>query len=572
MKKKLSLGLYALGLLFYLVLPCFGMGTAPPSNSPTFTNTLLAKAEVDECYNGIGQPYKAGPTCASNEKKKANQSYLWGMTKSGDTIWFGTAPNMLCLVQAFSEYENPSDYTANPYQGSLWVCEYAKGQYLKTKMPNVPAPAVFNDYRPPKIYTYNITTKTLTDKTLAITDANAQLLLQATFGLRSAVTYSGLVILSGPMALGAGINVFVFNASTGNFIAAGTLTSYQNIRKWLVLNNVLYTAVGKESGGGAVLRWSGTMANPLAFTEVGTLDGTGAELEVYNGRIFVSTWPSRTGTANLAGLWMSPVVSSTGLTTADAASWKKVWQVDKYEPDAFGAMLYGMGAMASYGGYLYWGTMHVQGKAALSYIKQYNIPTYGYADAYFNSWRATAVFRGSNFDTTPSVELLYGESSMPVFVKSGSSGYWTTSRNKMGGVSGRYGTSGFGNDYNNYTWTMAVYKNQLFVGTMDFSYLILDWNNLQNEYTGGNYIPIPWFFYPDSSEFGADLWRFPSASSAAVRVSRDGLGNYTNYGFRNSIADDATGLYLGTANPANIAANSDGSLKGGWELRRLVQN
>jgi hypothetical protein len=478
---------------------------------------------------------------------------------------------MLCLVHAFASYENPDLYEAKPYQNNLWVCEYDKGQYLTSQMPGVTVPAVFSDYRPPKIYSYNITTKTLTDKTLAITDPKAQLLLQATFGLRSAVSYGNMVLLSGPMALGAGINVFLFNSATGAFLGATTLTQYQNIRKWLVYNDVLYTAVNKESGGGAVLRWAGTAGNLFAFTEVGTIDGSGAEIAVHNGRIYVGTWPSRTATAtSMAGLWMSPVVPTGGLTEANASGWKKVWQVDKYEADSFNATLYGMGAMASFGGYLYWGTMHVQGKAALAFIDEYNIPESGYDDAYFNSWRATAVFRGRNFETTPSIELLYGDSSMPVFVKSGSSGYWTSARNKMGGVSGRYGSSGFGNTYNNYTWTMAVYKNQLYVGTMDHSYLWLDWDNLQNEYLGGPYIPIPWFWQPDSSEFGADLWRFSSTSSGATRLSRNGLGNYTNYGFRSILADDATGLYLGTANPASIAQWSNGSQRGGWELIRLV--
>lgn len=566
--KTLSMSLFVTGLVFYLVMPCFGMGVQPQPTPAAFSSKRLAKAEVDECFNGVGNYYKEGPNCSSGERKKANQSYLWGLTKFDDTLWFGTAPNMICMVHAFASYEN-SEYDPQPYQGNLWTCEYEEGQYLDSEMASLNVPEKFNDYRPPKIYTYDISTSTLTEKSSAITNATAQLLLQSTFGLRSAVAYGNYVILSGPRALGSGINIFLFNGSTGAFVGATTLTDYQNIRKWLVLDDILYAAVSKESGGGAVIRYTGTTSNPFSFTEVGILDGSGAEIVSHDGRIFVGTWPDRTGDSGaIAGIYMSPEVPSGGLTASHAYSWTKVWQADDYEPDSFGATIYGTGAMASYGGYLYWGTMHVHGRAAISFVNEYNIPTSGYYDAYFNSWRATAVFRCSNFDaSSPSVELLYGDSQLPVY----SNGRWSYARNNMGGISGKYGSSGFGNDYNNYTWTMAVYKDQLWVGTMDHSYLWTDFENLQNIYLGGTYIYVPWWWSPDTSDYGADIWRFPSTSSSAVRFTKNGLGNYTNYGFRTVLVDD-TGLYYGTANPANIAQWDDGSLKGGWELWRITGN
>jgi hypothetical protein len=68
---------------------------------------------------------------------------------------------------------------------------------------------------------------------------------------------------------------------------------------------------------------------------------------------------------------------------------------------------------------------------------------------------------------------------------------------------------------------------------------------------------------------GADLMRFDSLDQKAVAVSRDGLGNYLNYGLRTMIADEDT-LYIGTANPMNLETlTNDARPEGGWELLKL---
>jgi hypothetical protein len=286
----------------------------------------------------------------------------------------------------------------------------------------------------------------------------------------------------------------------------------------------------------------------------------------------VGTWPDRNAVnPPPAGLWMSPLVPAGGLTAAAANSWQKVWDVGRYEPDSVIRGLYGMGAMVSYGGYLYWGTMHSPAAAFKALVSRYNISSLGFATAFFNGWRATALFRAADPAAPAGVELLYGEANLPVFVSPLLGGIWTYRPNNMNGVSGKYGKSGFGNLYNNYTWTMAVYKNQLYVGTMDNSYLWLDWDNLFFGWMEDNYFSLPPLWTPDEEEYGADLYRFPSTSQAAVRMTRNGYDNYFNYGFRTILADETTGLYLGTANPANIARDFDGTLLGGWELIRMTQ-
>ena len=566
-----------------VALPGFGMGPHPPE---PFGHELVARAEADECFNGIGEPYLAGPDCGWRETAKTNQNYLWGLTKAGDKLWFGTAANMLCLVRAFSSYSADGDggtglgdllSSVSPYRNDLWACEYQQGMYPSTEM-MTSIPDIFGDYRPPKIYTYDINTRALIDKTGDLAGIGDQLRLETTFGLRSAAAFAGLVFLSGPVALGNGINVFVFDADSGAFLKSATLPRYQNIRKWLVKDGVLYAAVADENGGGKVLRWTGSRDNPFSFVEVGVLDGGGAEIVEHNGYLFVGTWPSRGEAPANAGIWMSPVVPPGGLTESDYNSWTKVWQCGEYEPDPLNAAIYGIGAMAAYGGYLYWGTMHVHGKAAVVFIDHYNMGLYQFAQTYFNTWRATALFRCADFrPEARDIELLYGNRTLPVYVPVSSSyGYWAYRKNNMGGISGKYGQAGFGNIYNNYTWTMAVYDDQLFVGTMDHSYLWLDWDHLQQNYWGNDYfsiptIDIPWLWTPSQDEYGADLWRFPSINAAAERGSRDGLGNFTNYGFRSAVVDDSTGLYIGTANPASLYTDSYGNNKGGWELYRIFK-
>ena len=38
------------------------------------STTLLAKAEADECYDGIGNPYPAGPPCATGTPSCATRA------------------------------------------------------------------------------------------------------------------------------------------------------------------------------------------------------------------------------------------------------------------------------------------------------------------------------------------------------------------------------------------------------------------------------------------------------------------------------------------------------------------
>jgi hypothetical protein len=129
-----------------------------------------------------------------------------------------------------------------------------------------------------------------------------------------------------------------------------------------------------------------------------------------------------------------------------------------------------------------------------------------------------------------------------------------------------WGPAGFDNYYNNYTWTMDEYAGQLYVGTMDDSYLIEEGLPLILAALGlppDTPIPMP------EATHGADLYRFPSAASPALAESLNGVGNPSTYGVRTMLADDA--LYLGMANPMNLLTDPlDDKPEGGWELLRLT--
>jgi hypothetical protein len=85
---------------------------------------------------------------------------------------------------------------------------------------------------------------------------------EETLGLRWVGTLGGLVFLGGPtLTVTEGINLFTFRNDTGEYLGSTYLGEYFNIRKWLVVNAVLYAAVGNTNGGGSVLRWTGVFSS-----------------------------------------------------------------------------------------------------------------------------------------------------------------------------------------------------------------------------------------------------------------------------------------------------------------------
>jgi hypothetical protein len=90
---------------------------------------------------------------------------------------------------------------------------------------------------------------------------------------------------------------------------------------------------------------------------------------------------------------------------------------------------------------------------------------------------------------------------------------------------------GFGNIFNVHFWRMQEHNGILYLGTNDSSV----------QYRGTGLEPFV------KEEFGADLWASQDGNKW-VRLSRNGLGNFYNFGIRNFASSLKYGLFVGTAN------------------------
>ena len=529
---------------------------------------LLAKAKPDECFNGIGQPYPSGPPCATG-KAKVNQAYVWGLTQVGRLIWFGTGANVHCLVSGATLD------IVNPVANDDYTCEYGNSQVEK----NDPAiPTYLGDMRAPQVWTYDTITRKSVNKSAEIVAKSPDdaLRLSHTVGLRAAGTFGNVVLFGGP-ALEDTLNMFAFDATTQKYLGSMNFPNFGNIRTFLVAQNALYLGVGvgkNGSAGGAVLRWSGSNTDPFNFTTVATLPVQAADLTVYGDRIAATSWPATkpTSVAMIAGLWVSPNLSdgAPGLNPEDSTKWTQVWNALQYEPDKVVGATYGGGGIAAFGDYVYWGTMHVPMKSSVAEANKYPPATPEAAkEQAIKTQRAISIWRGKDLGLpTQKIELLYGEKTLPAYDPTTAT--WS---DKSTNFTPLYGKSGFGSQFNNYTWRMTVVDNKLFVGTMDWSYLVKDL--LASGKPPVNSLAKKALSDPKNfgstqikpSQFGGDLWMFPTPDSKAQVLNARGLGNYLNYGIRNMIPNGTGGLYVGMANPMNLRTDTkDTRPEGGWEL------
>lgn len=594
------------------------LGLAPQEGfsvtSPQYTVDRMAMASPDECFGGIGASYQAiGQTgCEPGRQPKVNQAYVWGLAETERDLWMGTAANVNCLVEG--TYLGRTD----AYMTPSWVCEFGVSGYRAAfnapYAPLAPLPASLGDWRPSQILRIPVGGGKLVNAG-ATMDQASQTLLSQTIGLRSAGTHNGVVLLAGPsMIPGQGLNIFAFNADTRAFLGSSNYPAFNNIRKWIVAKGELYTTVGVQGGTGALIRWTGSVQSPFTYVVVGTLPSEGAELVEHAGRIFVATWPYL-NTINpylstYAGVFESPVLPPSGGLVSNEPM-VKIWDVRDYEPDLLIAASYGGGALASFDGQLTWGTMHVPGVATALQLRTWAAYYNGLPEeqanvqrfvALLGTQRAIAIFSATGLganEQPSSIRLLYGQAILPAF--NPGSKEWQLVPNKSGSTP-ELGLSGFNNPFNNYTWTMAVSGGGLFVGTMDWSYLLeqgfLTELDLQlptttsqlDEWLGqirnsspeaaemldshGDYLSVIRQSLGDARNSifnpGADLMRFSNLNTPAATISNDGLGNYLNYGFRTMIGHD-DGLFIGTANPMNLmTSTTDGLPDGGWELLKLV--
>jgi hypothetical protein len=573
-----------------------------------YTVEVLAQAQPDEYFFGLGDPrnaYVSGGVDMSRcyvepgnlPRPKVNEAYVWSLARSGKTLYFGTVANASILVAG-----NYFGYL-NPAESFLQAAEYQLGVYGQTNG----LPSYYADWRPPRICRFDTVTRSMerVDTTLP---AAAQADLHTLEGLRAggavpptSANPRGLVVLAGPplrQDLGGGVGFFFFDGTDGAFLGSVIKPEYCNIRRFATLNGDLYAGVQNTlDGSGTVIRLVNSRRNPrfpLVIEEVGDLDQAGADIAVHDGRLFITTWPGyiEGGSTNsismvleyvkrATGLWMSPPVPATGLKSLHRKQWAKVWNATQYEPDLLVSITYGGGALCSFDGWLYFGTMHVPTIAAAAFFQVYPLPPMPVAgtpeyDAwvarqtaiYANTDRVTSLFRGRNFfiprtvlgipsELGGEIQLLSGYHTMPVYDRAGDS--WVTTTNRMNQAPRM---SGPGYDaYNAYTWCMSVFKNNLYIGTVN--------PDVSAGRTEAFYRTE--FARPETT-WGGDLLMIPSSLAARFEVvSRNGLGNPLNYGFRTMAATEDE-LFIGTANANNMQGDfADNMPDGGWELLRLTK-
>lgn len=601
----------------------------PIQEQQRLERTLLAHAPVDECFAGIGvqgAAPAADGTCPADQLPKKNQAYVWGLTRTGHDLWFGTVANVLCQVLDGMILGDPSFSTQNPY----YVCEGSKSA------------SGMGDFRPPHLYRYNLDRHELT--TLDPASGGAAALLASTFGFRSAGQADGVVFLAGPAAVGGGINVFAFDADTGDLLGAQNLPQYDDLRTWVYAGGALYAGVANAADAtasacaasaapceepkprGAILRWRGSKADPstlFSFEVVGAIDNEAANLAFHDGRLFVTTWPSLTASdfehARPAGLFMSPPLGQAGLTVCDTASWTELWSVADYDPDPIAQLTTAGGALASFGGKLYWGTMSVPflaTAAAHQLIKAgLDLDADGDGKVQGDEWltltlgthRSVAVFTLSAPDPLPIgdcviapgyvIELLFGERYLPRY--DAALKMYTVlpdaAHQNVAGLMPLRGSSGFGNFFNAYVWSMEVYRDTLYIGTFDWVQVArATLEGFIPALAAAETAPPPPGWPADGAGVQCISWdgsacppemkgpvqkfleslgeRLPRDGADLITVACDGtvsaetitgLGNDRNYGIRTMVTD-GDALYVGTANAMNIDP------LGGWELLRLT--
>jgi hypothetical protein len=579
---------------------------------------LLASATPDECFDGVGVAYpelmfdpEGKPYCDTGQVK-VNQAYVWGLAQSGDTLWFGTGSNINCLATAqfmapmtsltdsYVCEGNQAAHATDPVFAGVYTDLRGRGLTDEQARQVI---AGLGDWRSPDLFTYDLDTDHLVKINDQVTGDGAAL-LQRTVGIRSAGAIGDYVIFAGPDAassptgLFGAVNFFVFE--DGNYLGAESVDGLTNIRKWVEIDGALYTGVATapiqgETTRGQVLRFLGSDAqDPIQTEVVGKMTTAPSEFTSLNDRIYTTTWPVGRKSAP-AGVWLSPTLGDDGLNSSDGDDWSEVWNIADYEPDPVVQASTAVGAIEALDGHLFWGTMNVPFVGAFSHGALYNT-LYGHMPSQqeiilmlLGGHRASALFRASDLDTvTPTVDLLYGSAKLPVAeyantppVSGASPVTWRVKRNEMGGVAPLYGSAGFGNPFNAYTWTMAVNNGSLYVGTFDDSYLISAMLResqprktnamltpqtlsamLQAMGLDGSRLPL---------QYGADLWRFRDADSAAVPEFTNGADNRYSYGVRTIISDAEHGMYLGMANPMNLEVNPAGEPQGGWQLVKLSQ-
>jgi hypothetical protein len=546
--------------------PPNGVPSACASESLPRGFNVIAEAEVDECWAGLGQPYppkNADGTCPSGSIPRRNAGYAWGMTKTADHLWYGTGANVPCLAFVDPTLP-PTPGIAAPRTGFL--CENSQSYDLSQN----PQRRNLADWRRPSVYRIDTCTLEREDLT-PVDDPN----LQNAIGLRSAGNLNGVVFLAGPGGaangqftgngggIGDGVVMLAFEESTGRFLGSKLFSEFANIRQWFVHAGVLYTGAQNQPavGGGVILRWTGNVNDPFQFMTVGEIDTSPANMTFHEGRLYLTSWPDIDPNGiyrRACGVYEGPPIPAGGYTERDRLRWGKVWDCQLDDVDPAVGITNHLGPIRSWRGDLYWGTIRAPA-LGLEGHRQFNGETWrGPVDLVvhiFATQRSASVYRGVNFGRgvlRPRVEALYNDFVVPAW-----NGRRFVLRPKRGGLP-RFGLGGFNNFWNFYIWQQGEADGQLYQGTFDvrdqLAGVVEAASNIEGERVPSGLLNLIRFAATNPLSTGADLMRYRSPLLPAQPVTFNAGGNPTQFGFRTMVSDGDQ-LWIGTAGHTPLHPN-----------------
>lgn len=536
------------------------------------------QAPVDEAYYGLASPNnKYVPEglseSALEEAKqnggqgKRNGSYVWGMGTYKDKLFWSTNNNYLCM-QGYGNFVQPGKGDNAPYENSCWVCEYGQSAYAKEAYEEGDENSKYADIRPPRIYSYDTKTGVVTDITPSIADYP---LLKNCQGLRSCGVHNGVVFFGGPGLYASDWDskvsaAFVaYDADNDRILSTSSMDNVDgckvvNVRRWRVINNVLYVTVGlthPTTGKkiGALLRWYGDKNDPWNFHIVGLVDKEAAELAYFNNRIYIGTW----GTVSAVNV--SPELPEGGFTPVGINSdmWPEIWTTESAEPTkTLGRSLTSVAGFHEWRDHLYWGVFCPNYYILSSALATYGDLTSPDALAFIlGNYRTPSFWR---LDKDNTCEMLYGDTSnpKPVYNWKGNIEKWELEPN---GLTAKWGRGGFGNLCTIYVWALQQYNDNLYIGTMDLSNLAVaaaskllgdeSFDTLSKLLTG-----------LDTSDEGFELLRMTDEEEAPKFITQNGFNNAEQYGVRNlEVLNNK--LMLGSASMSSLKDN------GGWHVLSL---
>lgn len=546
-------------------------------NSKLAVDTVF-QAPVDEAYYGLASPDnryvpEGLSESALEEIKqnggqgKRNGSYVWGMGTYKDKLFWSTNNNYLCM-QGYGNFVQPGKGDNAPYENSCWVCEYGQSAYAKEAYEEGDENSKYADIRPPRMYSYDTKTGIVTDITPSIADYP---LLKNCQGLRSCGVHNGVVFFGGPGLYASDWDskvsaAFVaYDADNDRILSTSSMDNVDgckvvNVRRWRVINNVLYVTVGlthPTTGKkiGALLRWYGDKNDPWKFHIVGLVDKEAAELAYFNNRIYIGTWGA------VSAVNVSPELPEGGFTPVGINSdmWPEIWTTESAEPTkTLGRSLTSVAGFHEWRDHLYWGVFCPNYYILSSALATYGDLTSPDALAFIlGNYRTPSFWR---LDKDNTCEMLYGDTSnpKPVYNWKGNIEKWELEPN---GLTAKWGRGGFGNLCTIYVWALQQYNDNLYIGTMDLSNLAVaaaskllgdeSFDTLSKLLTG-----------LDTSDEGFELLRMSDEEEAPKFITQNGFNNAEQYGVRNlEVLNNK--LMLGSASMSSLKDN------GGWHVLSL---